>query len=68
MKIVLDMPTPKACVDCRFHTVETDGRSGPWVMRCLIDRDIKVHVSEGVDKRNNKCPGNLESEDDNDWK
>ena len=62
MKIVVDIPTPKACVDCKFHTVETDGRSGPWVMKCLIDNSIKAPVGEGVNRRNDKCPGIMEED------
>ena len=61
MHIEMDIPTPKACVDCPFHTIDTNGRYGKWIMKCLIDSTIKMEVREGLMERYAGCPG-LEKE------
>lgn len=66
MKIEFEMPTPNACIECQFHTLVTDGRYGPWVLKCLLNSDIKTAVKEGLKKRNDNCPGRIENEDNND--
>ena len=62
MFLHVDIPTPKACVDCRFHTVDTDGRYGKWIMRCLVKQDVKMEVKDGLKTRNPLCPGIIKEE------
>ena len=64
MKLNFELPTPNACVDCRFHYVSSAERYGGWSMQCLIDQSIRMTVSEGVRRRNEKCPGIVEKSED----
>lgn len=60
MKLNFELPTPNACVDCKFHYITSSERYGKWTMACLIDSKIQIPVAEGVKQRNEKCPGVLE--------
>lgn len=63
MKLEFETPTPPSCVECKFHTLVTDGRYGPWVFKCLIDDNIKIVPREGVKVRNADCPGVISEEE-----
>ena len=62
MNLNFDIPTPETCVDCPFHFVATDGRYGPWILQCLVDKSIKISPKDGTKMRNPNCPGTLEDE------
>ena len=60
MKFSFDIQTPSACVNCPFHTVETDKITGKWVMRCMINKKIPIEMKGGLEKRSDQCPGIVE--------
>lgn len=60
MRFSFDIPTPQACVNCPFHTVETDKITGKWTMRCMIDKKIPIVMKDGLEKRSKGCPGIVE--------
>lgn len=63
MYIDTEIPTPDSCVDCKFHLIETDGRYGKWIMRCMILNTIKMDVNEGLKARSPDCPGVVVNEE-----
>lgn len=59
MRFDFETETPNSCVECRFHTLKTDGRYGPYVFKCLISPDIKIAPRDGLKQRHQNCPGKL---------
>lgn len=58
MRFEFDIPAPECCVKCRFGALEsTKDPQMPWIFRCLVDKDLFVPFKEGMNKRNDKCPG-----------
>ena len=61
MKFNFDLlPSPEACIDCRFHTIDKKDRYEGWISRCLINRDIQIDVKEALQGRAKNCPGIME--------